>query len=500
MGANLSLDISLALLARIAPGLLSILAVPLYVRILGADQYGAVGLFMTVQMFVGLLDLGFSVAISREASWLTGHGASRRDLGCLLRTAEIFFWGMALVIAMAGFALGDDILQWIFGVDIAFVGLSGFVSALLFLAIAARFPFSAYYAHISGRGYVAQANLIILAGDSMRVVGTIGLLLAYGDSLALFFGWHALISVAMSFIGRLHAHRNLGMGECGYRFDVAIVRKLRAFAFGSSILTLLFVAANSLDKVLLPRFLSASDFGYYIVVSQLASTVFMVTHAIWGGVHPRMLIEISTGNSVRGRRIYSIAASLMTAVCAGSVIAASTSGRDFLALWIGSGVDASEFSVVLTVLVLGYSFAALSHLAFTIQHAVKSVLVSVLVLGLAVPVVPLLAYSVWGEFNPLRGGFAWSVIYFCLFCSGCITYLKHGRDFFGMWMLRICIPMALVVGVSICLGMQTPHMSGLAGVIYGVALGGVTASAILVSNREIRSKALAAWNGPDNGA
>jgi len=57
-------------------GLLSIVLIPVYIRLLGVESYGLVGLYITVQAALAVLDFGLAGTINRElARGLTTAGA-----------------------------------------------------------------------------------------------------------------------------------------------------------------------------------------------------------------------------------------------------------------------------------------------------------------------------------------------------------------------------------------------------------------------------------------
>ena len=65
-------DVASGLAARVLPGLASVLVVPLLVHILGAQQYAAIGIFLTVQALSAVLDVGLATSISRAGGMVDG--------------------------------------------------------------------------------------------------------------------------------------------------------------------------------------------------------------------------------------------------------------------------------------------------------------------------------------------------------------------------------------------------------------------------------------------
>src|SRR6267143_1824359 len=82
-------------------GVLVVLATPFYVSRLGLEGYGLVGLWLVMQVMIGLLDVGMGATVVKSFAGARqdeeGHGF-KRDL---LRTREGFYWGVAFVLAVS---------------------------------------------------------------------------------------------------------------------------------------------------------------------------------------------------------------------------------------------------------------------------------------------------------------------------------------------------------------------------------------------------------------
>ena len=110
-------DVASGLVARVLPGVASLVAVPILVHALGPERYAAVGLLLTIQMLSGLLEIGFTTGITRQAAWLTGTNADADKFAVLLRSFEIPYLAIAAVITIAGIALGQTVLTATFKIS-----------------------------------------------------------------------------------------------------------------------------------------------------------------------------------------------------------------------------------------------------------------------------------------------------------------------------------------------------------------------------------------------
>src|SRR5947208_2709137 len=80
--------------------LMSLAFLPLYIKYLGMEAYGLIGLFATMQAWLALLDLGMTPTLSREMARFTAGIRSVSSIRDLLRTVEI----ICLALAAALFA------------------------------------------------------------------------------------------------------------------------------------------------------------------------------------------------------------------------------------------------------------------------------------------------------------------------------------------------------------------------------------------------------------
>src|SRR5688500_9049124 len=99
--------------------LMTLAFIPLYIRYLGVEAYGLIGLFAMLQGWLLLLDLGMAPAISREMAGFDGRPGHAQALRNLLRSTEAIALALAVVVA-AGLWLASDWLatRWLSPRDI----------------------------------------------------------------------------------------------------------------------------------------------------------------------------------------------------------------------------------------------------------------------------------------------------------------------------------------------------------------------------------------------
>ena len=129
--------------------LMGLAFVPVYIRFLGIEAYGLIGIFAILQAWLTLLDLGMTPALSREMARFTAGAHNAESIRDLLRSLEIIGLVIAAAIALGVFASSSWLASsWLrsehlsSGVISQALAAMGVVTALRFIvlpAFSARF-------------------------------------------------------------------------------------------------------------------------------------------------------------------------------------------------------------------------------------------------------------------------------------------------------------------------------------------------------------------------
>jgi len=82
-------------------GLLGFIFVPLYIHFMGIEAYGLLGVFTGLLGLFAMLDMGLSSTLNREIARLSAQADKAQDMRDLVRTLEIPYWLIGLLIAIA---------------------------------------------------------------------------------------------------------------------------------------------------------------------------------------------------------------------------------------------------------------------------------------------------------------------------------------------------------------------------------------------------------------
>ena len=83
--------------------IMGLIFVPLYIKFIGIESWGLIGIFATLQIIFGLLDMGLSTTLNREMARLSVLSGKEQDMRNLVRTLEMIYWCVAVFVGIRVF-------------------------------------------------------------------------------------------------------------------------------------------------------------------------------------------------------------------------------------------------------------------------------------------------------------------------------------------------------------------------------------------------------------
>jgi len=279
--------------------LMSFAFVPVYIKYLGLEAYGLIGLFALMQSWLSLLDVGMTPTLGREMARFSGGTESVQSIRDLLRTFELITAGIAVLIA-GGVSLGSNWMatHWIQAKDLSTPMVSQ-AFAIIGLVLALRFVEGIYRSSIVGLQKQVLFNTINSGLATLRAVGAVAILVWVSPTIEAYFQWHAVISIVSVMILGLYTYRSLPSAQRPAKFSLIALKRVWRFAGGMLAIAILALLLTQVDKILLSNLLSLSKFGQYTLASTLALTIFVAINPICQAVYPR-LCEFNAGNNQNG--------------------------------------------------------------------------------------------------------------------------------------------------------------------------------------------------------
>ncbi len=293
-------------------GLMGLVFVPLYIHFIGIEAYGLVGFFATLLALFGLLDLGLSSTLNREMARLAvreGNGQEMRDL---VRTMEIPYWAMGLLISIIVIVMSRFIAyHWVNAQKLSLQTVQTAIT-LMGLAVAFQWPISLYSGGLMGLQRQVLLNLINVVMATFRGLGAVLILWLVSPTVEAFFSWQIGVSVVHVVLIAIFLRHNLPNSPEAPRFRRKLLLNIWRFAVGMTGITVLSTILMQLDKVILSRMLSLELFGYYSLASMVAMTLYRFVSPVFIATYPRMTNLVALGATEEIRKLYHKSAQLVS--------------------------------------------------------------------------------------------------------------------------------------------------------------------------------------------
>lgn len=349
--------------------LLSLLLVPVYVGYLGIEAYALVGLFVVVQSWIALLDLGMTPTLGREMARFTAGSLDATSLRTLLRSLELVYLGLALIIVLL-LSLTSNVIasRWL-GASTLPVADIARAMQMLGAVVALRFCEGLYRGGLLGLQLQVWVNAAGTALALLRSLGALAVLALVSPSITAFFLWQGAVSLLTVLVMGLKLHASLPPTPGIARFSLAALARIRHFAGGVFAASLLGVALTQLDKLLLSRLLPLAEFGQFMLASALIGVLYLVSWPVVQAVAPRLvtLAEHRDGTSLG--HSYHLFTQLVVVLLV--PVAATMMIFPQQVLWVWSGDEALSRAIapVLQLLALGTGLNALLQMPGQLQLA-----------------------------------------------------------------------------------------------------------------------------------
>lgn len=255
---------------------MGLIFVPIYIKYLGIESYGLIGFFASLQAWFSLLDMGMTPTLGREIARFTGGSRNVDSLRDLLRSIEIITLIIIIIVAFVIYMSSDWLATSWLKTTRASEGTISQSIKIISVVIGLRFFEGIYRSVIVGLQKLIIYNIVNAILATIRSVGAIFILVYVSATIQSFFIWQAIFSVITVIILIILTYTFIPNGDRTAKFSFGEIIQIKRFAAGMSINIILAVALMNIDKILLSKFLSLKDLGYYTLASTVAGGLYMI--------------------------------------------------------------------------------------------------------------------------------------------------------------------------------------------------------------------------------
>ena len=469
--------------AQVYTALAGIVMLPFYLRFMGDEAYGLVAIFVMLQGWLLLLDMGLSPTMAREMAQFRAGAIPRHEVRRLLHSLEAIFASVATIVAVAMIVGARWLATHWLRLEHLPVAMVETSLMLMAPALALRLCSGLYRGAVSGLERIVWLSGFNVAIATARYALVIPWFVFFGTSPIGFFAFQLAVAVVEVVTLRLHCHRML-RSIPGAPVDASAparpLKAVLAFSVTIGIGAALWSVISQVDKLILSRLLSLADYGYFSLAIVAASGVGLATGPITFALSPRFAHLHAAGRGVELIALYRHATQLVVVVASATGTMLACFAGAVLWAWTGRADLAQRAATTLALYAAGNAVSAVMAMAFFLQFAVGDLRLHVR--GMILMLLALLPALVWAtlHYGMAGAGAVWlgaNLLYLVAW-----TGVIHHRFAPGLhlrWLIgdvaRIAVP-TWVFGIAVR-ALPLPE----ARLPLVVALGGVGLATLLVA-------------------
>lgn len=349
--------------------LMGLAFIPLYIKYLGIEAYGMIGLFGLLTAWSSLLDIGMTPTLSREMARFTGGCHTAESIRDLLRSIEIIMLSVAVALMVALLLVARWIATYWLNTEQLPVGVISEGLVIMGMVTSLRLVEAVYRSGVVGLQRQVLLNLITGGMATLRAVGAVVLLAWVSPTLQAFFLWQGLVSVLTLVMLARTTYSVLPKTQRAARFSLTALRSVWHFAGNLLLITFLSLLLGQTDKILLSKLLSLTEFGYYTLAATISGALYFLIQPITQAWFPRISELLAGDDQNRLANAYHQGAQLVTVILGSAALVLMVAGEACLVLWTQDAVLAHRVAPILSLLALGNLLNGLVWIPYQMQLA-----------------------------------------------------------------------------------------------------------------------------------
>jgi O-antigen/teichoic acid export membrane protein len=475
---------------------LNLIAVPIYLRHLGAEAYGLVGVMILLENIAELMDSGLGMTLNRELARRAPTDAGEEDTRrSLLATLQAIHVTLAVLSGLLVLACAPLIARrW---VQARALDPTTITECLrwMSLAVASAVLFSFYQGGLFGARRQVGVNVITIVFSTLRVGGCMLLLTTVTRAPQAFFATQGITLAGQTLASAILLWRALPRTGQRARFEMRYVREVWRFTVTVSANALLTATVSQIDKVVFSRVLTLAEFGYYTLAGTAGGLLWAAVLPLTAPFFPRFAALWERRALDALADIYHRATQLTTLAVAPLAAVLAAFATPLLLIWTRNAEVAEHAGPIMTLLVAGVACNALASIPSLMQSACgwPGLMTSYNAVYAAV-----LAPALWlaaEELGVIGALVVWAVPNAgYLFVTTPIMHRRILRGELGTWLRwDVGAPALVAIAVAAACRLAMPPLGRGPAFAYAAATGVVTLAATFLCLGRLRGMAVQRW-------
>jgi O-antigen/teichoic acid export membrane protein len=229
----------------------TLVCVPLFKKYLGIEAFGLIGFFVTIYSVLTPLCAGLNMAMNREMARLSAHESDWPQMRDLVRTLEIVYWGVTLLMGMA-VILASPLLAgyWLKAQELP-VQTVRHALLLMGATLTLQFPNTLYTAAFNGlqrQVYLAAVNMTM---NGLRLAGTVLVIWRVSPTIEAFFLCQIVFGGVHTLVLRVLLIHLLPKTGRKPAFSKIILKRVWKFTAGTAGISVAAIVLTQTDKIVI---------------------------------------------------------------------------------------------------------------------------------------------------------------------------------------------------------------------------------------------------------
>jgi len=408
--SHLKKNIVANLCGNIWQAIMAFAFIPFYIKVMGVEAYGIVGIFFTLQTLSFLLDIRLSATLTREIARLSVLHGKKQEMRDLVRSLEIICWCIAIFIGFFIIAIAPFIAH--FWVQPGKLSPQTIERALRIVGcvLAFQFPVAFYSGSLMGLQRQVLLNIINSAISTFRGAGAAMILWWISPTIQAFFIRYCFASILNTFLLAFFLWNRLPDTHKGGAFQKQLLAKIWRFAAGMSLISILATILTQLDKIILSKLLPLEDFGYYALAGVVAMSLYRLIGPIFSAVYPRFTQLVSLVDRDGLKQLYHESSQLMSVLILPVAVVIALFSHEIVLIWTQNQTAAENSYVLVSILISGTALNGLMNIPYGLQLAHGwtglAITANVVAMILLVPTIVLMTI----QYGVLGGASVWTIL------------------------------------------------------------------------------------------
>ncbi len=349
---------------------ISVLFIPIYIKLLGAEAYGLIGFYITLSAVFAFLDRSLSFTLNRQlALYSRDLKKNKENIQNIVKSFEGIYIGFSILLMVGIYFLSSLIsTYWLNDTSFGSQKITDIV-LLIGLLLSCRWPISVYTSALNGLQKQVAYNVISAISIFLSAGGVVFVLYFIKAEIEYYFYWQIIVQILTLVVMRSYLWNQIRVKEFASKFSMSLLKEVWKFTAGMSVIALLGMTINQIDKVLLSKFLNLENFGYYMIAASVAASLSRLSGPVFRAFYPRMTQLIKDDSNIELTRFFHKAAQFMSCILLPATVILAVFSHDIIFIWSNNIELSNKISPIVSVLVIGNCLQALQSMPFAIQLA-----------------------------------------------------------------------------------------------------------------------------------